>query len=143
MLRLLALTGFASCVMFAQVDQPTAYRWLGDSEPLHQAWAAHWIGEQNDQSHLDELTRILATPERTEASQAAKLAAMDGLIRMGGTAPLVYLEPLTDSYPTEVLILAARAQEDNSALLLKLLDRQFNYEAFLAVGNLLTPRRVP
>ena len=29
------------------------------------------------------------------------------------------------------------------ALLLKLLDRPHNYESFVAIGNLLAPRRVP
>lgn len=48
-----------------------------------------------------------------------------------------------DRFPTDVLILAARSSEDPSALILKLLDRQHNREAFVAIGNLLTPKRVP
>lgn len=140
-----------ACTAFAQTVEKPAAEWIHSAEPVKQAWAAHWIAEQRIESLIPELKRIVAEQALPDAptekgatdSEAVKLAGLDALIQFRESVPLSDLEPLVEKFPTEVLILASRAQEDNSALLLKLLDRSHNYESFVAIGNLLTPRRVP
>jgi hypothetical protein len=161
----LCLTGalFASllCIattLFAQPDDKPADQWIRSPEPLKQAWAAHWIAEQKLTALIPELLRVVESPEPStdvvatdvatdvatgiaSDASAAKFAALDTLIQLSTDVPLRDLEPLVDRFPTDVLILASRSSEDASDLLLKLLDRQHNREAFVAVGDLLTPKR--
>ena len=140
---------WVGCAAFAQTAEKPA-EWIRSAEPVKRAWAAHWIAEQQIESLVPELKRMvaeLAPPDAPREKgvtdpEAAKLAGMDALIQLRESVPLADLEPLVDKFPTEVLILASRAQ-DNSALLLKLLDRPHNYESFVAIGNLLAPRRTP
>ncbi len=87
-------------------------------------------------------TDITATGARAPTdADAARFAALDTLIQLNAEVPLRDLEPLVDRFPTDVLILASRSSEDASPLLLKLLERQHNRESFVAVGDLLTPKR--
>jgi hypothetical protein len=147
-----ALFALLLCVpgaLFAQPDDKPADEWIRSPEPLKQAWAAHWIAEQKLTALIPELLRVVELPESLAAAtdtgatdtEAAKFAALDTLIQLNAEVPLGDLEPLVDRFPTDVLILASRSSEDASALLLKLLDRQHNREAFVAVGDLLTPKR--
>jgi|HubBroStandDraft_1064217.scaffolds.fasta_scaffold118221_1 hypothetical protein len=148
-MRLLALFGLAGA-LFAQSpagikirDEKPATEWIVSPDPLKQAWAAHWIAEEQLTALIPELLRVVESPETSADADAARFAALDTLIQLNAQVPLSDLEPLVDRFPTDVLILAARSGDDATALLLKLLDRQHNREAFVAVGNLLTPRRVP
>jgi hypothetical protein len=154
--------------LFAQPPDKPADQWIHSPEPLKQAWAAHWIAEQKLTALIPELLRVVESPETSadvvatdtaaasvvatdvaadvatgiaSDASAAKFAALDTLIQLNAEVPLRDLEPLADRFPTDVLILASRSSEDASALLLKLLDRQHNREAFIAVGDLLTPKR--
>jgi len=127
--------------LFAQPDDKPAAEWIRSPEPLKQAWAAHWIAEQKLTALVPELLRIVESPETSADADAARFAALDTLIQLNAEVPLSDLEPLVDRFPTDVLILAARSHEDAVSLLLKLLDRQHNREAFVAVGDLLTPKR--
>jgi hypothetical protein len=137
--------------LFAQPADKPAGDWIRSPEPLKQAWAAHWIAEQKLTALIPELQRIIESPEPVADAvatdraptdtDAAKFAALDALIQLNAETPLRDLEPLVDRFPTDVLILASRSTEDPTALLLKLLDRQHNREAFVAVGDLLTPKR--
>src|ERR1700733_7042672 len=112
-------------------------------DPLEQAWTAHSILEQRLTSRIPDLVRILESPDGSSRMDAAKFAALDALIQLDAPVPLADLEPLVDHFPTDVFILASRSKEDSTALLLKLLDRPHNREAFTAIGNLLAPQRVP
>jgi len=147
-----ALFALLLCIpgtLFAHTDDKPADEWIRSPEPLKQAWAAHWIAEQKLTALIPELLRVVESPESPGATtdtavtdtDAAKFAALDTLIQLNADVPLRDLEPLVDRFPTDVLILASRSSEDASALLLKLLDRQHNREAFVAVGDLLTPKR--
>jgi len=144
--------------LFAQPADKPADEWIRSPEPLKQAWAAHWIAEQKLTALIPELLRIIESPEPATSAVAvaadaaetdlaptdtgaAKFAALDTLIQLNAEVPLRDLDPLVDRFPTDVLILASRSTEDPTALLLKLLDRQHNREAFVAVGDLLTPKR--
>jgi hypothetical protein len=134
----------AAGALFAQPADKPAGAWIRSAEPLKQAWAAHWIAEQKLTALIPELLRVVESPESDTAASdtdAAKFAALDTLIHLNAEVPLHDLEPLVDRFPTDVLILASRSTEDASALLLKLLDRRHNREAFVAVGDLLTPKR--
>ena len=130
------------------VGQPTI-EWIRSGEPLKEAWAAHWAAEQHIENLVPELLRVLAAPlpmptgegETVTDAEAARLAILDALIQMKEPVRLADLVPFIEKFPTEVLILAARSQEDNSSLLVKLLDRPHNHSAFIAIGELLTPRR--
>jgi hypothetical protein len=140
-MRLIALLCIAAA-LFAQPNaQPTA-EWIRSPEPLKQAWGAHVIAEQKLTNLVPELLRVIESPETSTDADAARFAALDTLIQLNAEVPLSDLEPLVDRFPTDVLILAARSHEDSSDLLLKLLDRRHNREAFVAVGDLLTPKRV-
>jgi hypothetical protein len=139
-MRLAALFCTAG-VLFAQADPKPAAQWILSPEPLKQAWAAHWITERKINALIPDLLRVIQSPETSPDADAAKFAALDALIQLNAAVPLRDLEPLLDRFPTDVLILAARSSEDSSAILLKLLDRPHNLEAFSAVGNLLTPKR--
>lgn len=141
-MRLLALLGLAGA-LFAQPDAKAAAEWIVSPEPLKQAWAAHWIAEQQLTAFIPDLLHVLESPETSEDADAARFAALDTLIQLNAEVPLGDLEPLADRFPTDVLILAARLGDDANALLLKLLDHPHNREAFIAVGHLLTPQRVP
>jgi hypothetical protein len=137
---------FASffCLASALIAQPAdkpADQWIRSPEPVQQAWAAHWIAERKLTTLIPELLRVVESPETSADNNAAKFAALDTLIQLNAEVPLRDLEPLVDQFPTDVLILASRSTEDASALLLKLLDRQHNREAFVAVGELLAPKR--
>ena len=134
---LLSISG----ALFAQSAQPTA-DWVRSPEPIKQAWGAHIIAGQKLTTLVPELLRVVESPDTSTDGNAAKFAALDTLIQLDVQVPLRDLEPLVDRFPTDVLILAARTHEDATALLLKLLDRQHNQEAFVAVGNLLTPKRI-
>ena len=149
---LLCLAG----ALFAQPDEKPADQWIRSPEPLKQAWAAHWIAEQKLTALIPELLRVVESPESSadaaaanaiaatgiaSDADAAKFAALDTLIQLNADVPLRDLEPLVNRFPTDVLILASRSSEDASPLLLKLLDRPHNREAFVAVGDLLTPKR--
>jgi hypothetical protein len=130
--------------LFAQPADKPADQWIRSPEPLKQAWAAHWIAEQKLTALIPELLRVVESPESSADAAdaaAARFAALDTLIQLDAEVPLRDLEPLVDQFPTDVLILASRSTEDSSALLLKLLDRQHNRQAFVAVGDLLTPKR--
>jgi hypothetical protein len=116
-------------------------KWIRSPEPITQAWGAHVIAEQKLTALIPDLLRVLESPESSTDADAARFAALDTLIQLNADVPLTDLEPLVDRFPTDVLILAARSHEDATDLLLKLLDRQHNREAFVAVGDLLTPKR--
>jgi len=148
MRRFVLLLGIA-CRLSGQTEDKPAAEWIRSGEPLKQAWAAHWIVEQRAEPLVPEMLRVLAdplpapiggSPAVTDA-EAARLAILDALIQLNQPAPLADLVPLIEKFPTEVLILAARSHEDASGVLLQLLDRPHNYAAFIAIGNLLTPRR--
>ena len=140
-MRLLAFLPIAGA-LFAQTDaQPTA-DWIRSPEPIKQAWGARVIAEQKLNALIPELLRIVESPETSADADAARFAALDTLIQLNAEVPVRDLEPLVDRFPTDVLILASRSHEDASDLLLKLLDRQHNREAFVAVGDLLTPKRI-
>jgi hypothetical protein len=130
------------CAAGVPDNKPVA-AWVVSPEPLHQAWAAHWIAEQQLTAFIPDLLRVVESPQTSTDADAARFAALDTLIQLNTQVPLNDLEPLLDRFPTDVLILAARSGEDATALLLRLLNRQHNREAFVAVGNLLTPERVP
>ncbi len=130
------------CLAAALFAQPAA-EWIRSPEPLKQAWGAHVIAEQKLTALVPELLRVIESPETSIDADAAKFAALDTLIQLSAEVPLRDLEPLADRFPTDVLIVAARSHEDASDLLLKLLDRQHNQAAFVAIGNLLTPKRIP
>lgn len=127
--------------LLAQPAAPPTAEWIRSSAPLQQAWGAHAIAEQKLTAFVPELLRVVESPETSADADAAKFAALDALIQLNAEAPVSDLEPLVDRFPTDVLILAARSHRDASSLLLKLLDRQHNREAFVAVGDLLTPKR--
>jgi len=154
--------------LFAQPPDKPADEWIRSPEPLKQAWAAHWIAEQKLTTLIPELLRVVESPESSATAvvatavvatdtvatditatgaraptdaDAARFAALDTLIQLNAEVPLRDLEPLVDRFPTDVLILASRSSEDASPLLLKLLERQHNRESFVAVGDLLTPKR--
>jgi hypothetical protein len=129
----------AGTLLAQPADKPD--EWIRSPEPLKQAWAAHWIAEQKLTALIPELLRVVESPESSADADAARFAALDTLIQLNAEVPLSDLEPLIDRVPTDVLILASRSTEDASALLLKLLDRQHNREAFVAVGDLLAPKR--
>ncbi|MGP0075997.1 MAG: hypothetical protein ACLPWF_29110 [Bryobacteraceae bacterium] len=131
-MRLAALY-FVAGVLLAQTDPA----------PREQAWTAHSILEQRLTSRIPDLVRILESPDSSSDADAAKFAVLDALIQLDAQVPLADLEPLIDRFPTDVFILASRSAEDATPLLLKLLDRPHNREAFIAIGNLLTPKRVP
>jgi hypothetical protein len=141
-MRLFALLCVAGA-LFAQPGNKPAAAWIVSPEPLKQAWAAHWIAEQQLTSFIPDLLRVVESPETSADADAARFAALDTLIQLNAAVPLGDLEPLVDRFPTDVSILAARSGDDATALLLKLLDRPHNREAFVALGNLLTPQRVP
>jgi hypothetical protein len=145
-MRLLALLGLA-VALFAQPDAKpdakAAAEWIVSPEPLKQAWAAHWIADQQLTAFIPDLLHVLESPETSGDADAARFAALDTLTQLNAEVPLGDLEPLADRFPTDVLILAARLGDDANALLLKLLDRPHNREAFIAVGHLLAPQRVP
>jgi hypothetical protein len=122
-----------ACVLLAQTA-PT---------PRDQAWTAHSILEQRLTSGVPDLMRMVESPDSSSDANAAKFAALDALIQLDAPVPLADLEPLIDHFPTDVLILASRSNQDATTLLLKLLDRPHNREAFLVIGNLLAPKRVP
>jgi hypothetical protein len=124
---------FITCALLAQ----------SNPDPLEQAWTAHSILEQRLTSRIPDLLRILESPDSSSDAYAAEFAALDALIQFDAQVPLADLEPLIDHFPTDVFILASRSKEDSTALLLKLLDRPHNREAFTAIGNLLAPKRVP
>jgi hypothetical protein len=138
-MRLIALFGIAPA-LFAQPGTQPAAEWIRSPEPLKQAWGAHVIAEQKLTAFVPELLRVVESPETSTDADAARFAALDTLIQLNAEVPLSDLQPLTDRFPTDVLILASRSTQDASALLLKLLDRQHNSEAFVAVGDLLTLR---
>jgi hypothetical protein len=134
-------TLLAAAPLFAQSLAQPAPDWIRSPEPLKQAWGAHIIAEQKLTALVPDLLRVVESPESSADADAARFAALDTLIQLNADVPLSDLEPLVDRFPTDVLILAARSHEDSSDLLLKLLDRQHNREAFVAVGDLLTPKR--
>lgn len=134
---------FGAGVLFAQSDPKPVVEWIHSQEPLKQAWAAHWIVEQHTTSLIPDLRRVIEGPGASSDTDAAKFAALDALIQLDAQVPLGDLEPLVERFPTDVLILAERSSEDATALLLKLLDRPHNREALEAIGNQLTPKRVP
>src|SRR6185369_2300822 len=144
------LLGLGSTLLGQSGGKPI-FESLRSGDPLQQAWAAHWIVEEHAANMAPELLRILddSLPPPAEPTtpfsdaEAARLAILDALIQMRERVPLATLEPLVARFPTEVLILAARSSEDNTDLLLRLLERPHSYAAFVAVGNLLTPRRAP
>ena len=146
LLALICMTGVLLAQPDEKPDNKRAAEWIFSPEPLKQAWAAHWIAEQKLTALIPELLRVIESPDTSAASNAAAntdtsaatFAALDTLIQLNADVPLRDLEPLVDRFPTDVLILASRSSEDASALLLKLLDRQHNREAFVAVGDLLT-----
>jgi hypothetical protein len=117
------------------------------ADPREQAWTAHSILEQRVTSRIPDLLSIVESPDSSSDADAARFAALDALIQLEAQVPaevpLSDLELLVDRFPTDVLILASRSTEDATALLLKLLDRPHNQEAFVFIGNLLTPQRVP
>jgi hypothetical protein len=127
--------------LFAQPDGKPAAEWIQSPEPLKQAWGAHVIAEQKLTAFTPDLLRVIEAAEDSADADAARFAALDTLIQLNAEVPLRDLEPLVDRFPTDVLILASRSQEDATDLLLKLLDRPHNREAFVAVGDLLTPKR--
>jgi hypothetical protein len=130
----------ASPLLAQSPAQPEA-DWIRSPEPLKQAWGAHIIAEQKLTALVTELLRVVESPDSSADADAARFAALDTLIQLNADVPVSDLEPLVDRFPTDVLILAARSHEDSANLLLKLLDRQHNREAFVAVGDLLTPKR--
>jgi hypothetical protein len=129
-MRLAALC-FIAGVLIAQTDP----------EPREQAWTAHSILEQRLTSRIPDLVRIVESPDSSRDAEAAKFAALDALIQLDAQVPLADLELLIDRFPSDVFILASRSSEDATPLLLKLLDRPHNREAFVAIGSLLTPQR--
>jgi hypothetical protein len=140
--RFCALLCIAGALFAQPNNQPTA-EWIRDPNPLKQAWGAHVIAEQKLTAFVPELLRVIESPETSADADAARFAALDTLIQLNAEVPLSDLEPLTDRFPTDGLILAARSHEDATDLLLKLLNRQHNRQAFVAVGDLLTPKRIP
>jgi hypothetical protein len=143
LLALICMTGVLLAQPDEKPDNKRAAEWIFSPEPLKQAWAAHWIAEQQLTSFIPDLLRVVESPETSADADAARFAALDTLIQLNAQVPLPDLETLVDRFPTDVLILAARSGDDANALLLKLLDRPHNREAFVAVGHLLTPQRVP
>jgi hypothetical protein len=139
---ILAAAAFQAALLAATplFAQPTA-DWIRSPEPLKQAWGAHIIAEQKLTALIPDLLRVVESPDSSADADPARFAALDTLIQLNADVPLSDLEPLVDRFPTDVLILAARSHEDSTDLLLKLLDRQHNREAFVAVGDLLTPKR--
>jgi hypothetical protein len=140
-MRLFALLCMAGALC-AQSDNKPAAEWIVNPEPLKQAWAAHRIAEQQLTALIPDLLHVVESPETSGDADAARFAALDTLIQLNAQVPLGDLEPLVDRFPTDVLILAARLGDDANALLLRLLGRPHNREAFIAVGHLLTPQRV-
>lgn len=126
-----------SAALFAQPSPD----WIRSPEPLKQAWGAHVIAEQRLTALTPELLQVLESSDASADADAARFAVLDTLIQLNAEVPLSDLEPLVDRFPTDVLILASRSHQDAGALLLKLLDRRHNREAFVAVGDLLTPKR--
>jgi hypothetical protein len=114
-----------------------------DPDPREQAWTAHTILEQQLTSRIPDLVRMIESPNTSQDAEAAKFAALDALIQLNAQVPLEDLESFVDKFPTDVFILASRSAQNSTPLLLKLLDRPHNLEAFGAIGRLLTPKRAP
>lgn len=116
-------------------------QWLDSPDPRLQAWAIYLIRRNNLEDFSTRLEQILLSPlpdgVREQDWNDVQLAALDAVIQMNASLPAFGLHDLADRFPTEVLILAAKSPGENSSILLNLFDRAENYEAYVAVGNLL------
>lgn len=153
-ISLAVLSGAITCASqqppgIKQARNPSALaaQWLDSPDPRLQAWAIYLIRHYNLDSFSSRIEQILLRPVPDELQEQdwsdVQLAALDCLIQMNVSLPAFELQDLADRFPTEVLILAAKSPGDKSPLLLNLFDRAENYEAYVAVGNLLVTNPSP
>ena len=121
-----------------------ARRLLQSGEHRERAWGAYLAGLHGLKAEAPRLAELLAEPALAGGGWEEALvrqAALDALIRLGAEVPAETLLPLRQTAPDEVIILLARAPQQNQQALLSLFTDESPESHWLAVGNLLAETR--
>jgi hypothetical protein len=123
-----------------------AARLLESRANIDRAWGAYLAGSHELKAEVPRLVEMLADPALGGVGweeSRVRQAALDALIRLGAEVPVETLLPLKQSSPDEVVILLARAPQQNRQALLSLFVEEAPAAHWLAAGNLLAETRAP
>jgi hypothetical protein len=114
-------------------------RLLESTANRDQAWAAYLIGKYELREVAAQIHPLL-NPElngQEDEVRFVHLAALDSLIQLGMTVPSDKLMPLYNKFPNEVLILLAKAPNENQQALLSIAQQAQRQAYWMAACNLL------
>ena len=130
-------------------DNPAilASKWLRETNAIHKAWAISLVRREKLTSLIPDVERVLDLSSSADLEErdveSLQLLALDALIQLDVAVPSFTLQRFVDRCPGAVVMLAAKAPDDPSPLLMDLLPRANSYEAYVAVGNLLLQHPSP
>lgn len=118
---------------------------LASTANRDQAWAAYLIGKYELKEMASQLYPLLNPQLNGPQNEIGFVhrAALDTLIQLGVTVPGDKLMPLYNKCPNEVVILLARAPQENQQAILSIAQQAQGQVYWLAACNLLTESKAP
>jgi hypothetical protein len=109
------------------------------------AWAAYLIGEYKFKDFAPALIELLNpnSPGPDWETGFVYRAVLDGLIKLGVSAPSDSLTPLYNRFPDETLITMARSPSEHSEALLFIAEQPGREVCWVAACNLLAESKAP
>ncbi|MBO0860936.1 MAG: hypothetical protein J2P21_21120 [Chloracidobacterium sp.] len=120
-------------------------RLIQSASTRDRAWAAYLIGEYKLKEFAPALIELLNPNSFDPEGEIGFVyrAVLDGLIRMGVSAPSDSLMPLYKRFPDETLIIMARSPSEHRKALLSIAEQPGREACWVAACNLLAESEAP